>query len=281
MIHKSIVKYFIFTVFLLSDTLYAFNTLEDAIAFSETEAGQNAAHLLIEGDLSYLDHNLPLDFITVSTLSPKELDLLKNTIYARHGYIFESSDLREHFEKFDWYTSSHKNIDSLLTKMDKINLNLINGFLVIPSQKHNLPDEKELSGLWHISLFMPSGFSNVLQLFDDSTFIYRYSQMRQVPLINSFSGTYELKNNQLLLKSEKKTIIKHSGKAEFSGFSGYQWSDAEKVTVDFIQEYRFPFSGIHTLSDLLEKPPKGMENREVIILGSVQFYLYSKDPSDY
>lgn len=33
----------------------------------------------------------------------KELRLMRNTIYARHGYTFQSPDLQEYFAQFDWY----------------------------------------------------------------------------------------------------------------------------------------------------------------------------------
>ena len=33
----------------------------------------------------------------------KTLRIWRNAIYARHGYIFKSSDLCRHFSKFDWY----------------------------------------------------------------------------------------------------------------------------------------------------------------------------------
>jgi protein containing caspase domain len=32
-----------------------------------------------------------------------ELRLMRNTIYARHGYMFQSADLQEYFSQFDWY----------------------------------------------------------------------------------------------------------------------------------------------------------------------------------
>jgi hypothetical protein len=34
----------------------------------------------------------------VSTLTKNELKMMRNEIYARHGYIFKASDLRLYFE---------------------------------------------------------------------------------------------------------------------------------------------------------------------------------------
>lgn len=38
-----------------------------------------------------------------SRYSKDELRLKRNTIYARHGYAFSSSDLTEYFSQFEWY----------------------------------------------------------------------------------------------------------------------------------------------------------------------------------
>jgi len=47
------------------------------------------------------------------------LRLLRNEIFARHGRIFSSEDLKEHFFKFDWYSESIEYNDSLLTIDEK------------------------------------------------------------------------------------------------------------------------------------------------------------------
>jgi hypothetical protein len=39
----------------------------------------------------------------MSQLSSWELILMRNEIYARHGWVFRRADLRNHFEKQPWY----------------------------------------------------------------------------------------------------------------------------------------------------------------------------------
>jgi len=39
----------------------------------------------------------------LSGLSDWDLDLMRNEIYARHGYIFNRQDLRNYFESQSWY----------------------------------------------------------------------------------------------------------------------------------------------------------------------------------
>lgn len=53
------------------------------------------------GDREVLDE--PLDPGALSTCSPRELRLLRNAIFARHGYRFRDEALRAHFGRFEWY----------------------------------------------------------------------------------------------------------------------------------------------------------------------------------
>lgn len=50
------------------------------------------------------DHLIEEDVIQeLSQFSKDELRILRNTIYAHYGYNFHSKDLKDYFEKFDWY----------------------------------------------------------------------------------------------------------------------------------------------------------------------------------
>jgi hypothetical protein len=52
-----------------------------------------------------------LDRLDLSGLSKAELRLLRNEIYARHGQIFNSADLRAHFSRESWYRPRFKEVD--------------------------------------------------------------------------------------------------------------------------------------------------------------------------
>lgn len=49
-------------------------------------------------------------YMNLPTLSmqKKDLRLLRNLFYAKHGYIFKSQDLKDIFENFDWYKPNPK-----------------------------------------------------------------------------------------------------------------------------------------------------------------------------
>jgi hypothetical protein len=48
-------------------------------------------------------HQRLLSSDEISTLSPDELRIARNEIFARRGFSFKSPDLRAHFAKFSWY----------------------------------------------------------------------------------------------------------------------------------------------------------------------------------
>lgn len=55
----------------------------------------------------------------------KELRIMRNEIFAAHGYIFNSKDLNEYFNKHDWYKPESKEVSEKLTDIEKINLQII------------------------------------------------------------------------------------------------------------------------------------------------------------
>jgi len=68
------------------------------------------------------------DQLTKSELygkSADELRIMRNEIFARHGYIFKSEDLQEYFTSKEWYKPLHKDVTDLLTDSDKKNIELI------------------------------------------------------------------------------------------------------------------------------------------------------------
>lgn len=55
-------------------------------------------------------------------LSGSELRIMRNAIYARHGYIFQSADLSRFFSQFSWYEPRYSNVESLLSSIEKHNV---------------------------------------------------------------------------------------------------------------------------------------------------------------
>lgn len=76
-----------------------------------------------EGSLRYLNYN------DISGRSKWELSVMRNEIYARHGYIFTSNmSIKNHFESKSWYEPRYYNVDNRLSKIEKWNINYIKSY---------------------------------------------------------------------------------------------------------------------------------------------------------
>lgn len=70
--------------------------------------------LITEGELEKLDD--------------KTVELIKNEIYARHGYIFTDRALKKYFETFSWYKPNDDYSPKLLNQTEKANIKIIKKF---------------------------------------------------------------------------------------------------------------------------------------------------------
>lgn len=75
---------------------------------------QGSERLLSENDVKYLTN--------------WGMAVMKNEIYARHGMIFKPGMLKDHFEKQSWYHPSATNVQSKLTRVERANLNYLEGY---------------------------------------------------------------------------------------------------------------------------------------------------------
>lgn len=69
-----------------------------------------------------------LTYSDVSYLSKKELRLARNEIYARHGRIFDSDDLKNYFNNCFWYEPEYYSWefdDSWLSEIERANINFL------------------------------------------------------------------------------------------------------------------------------------------------------------
>jgi hypothetical protein len=61
----------------------------------------------------------------IKGFSKQELRVLRNEIYARHGHIFKSKDLRNYFSAKDWYKPQYEDASDLLNTIEKKNIAFI------------------------------------------------------------------------------------------------------------------------------------------------------------
>ena len=58
----------------------------------------------------------------------KELEIMRNSIYARYGYKFKRADLLDHFSQYSWYTPTTSDMEDIYNKMndnEKYNIDFI------------------------------------------------------------------------------------------------------------------------------------------------------------
>ncbi|MBQ8656816.1 MAG: YARHG domain-containing protein [Prevotella sp.] len=72
----------------------------------------------------YLSQRL-VDESDISGLTKEDLRVLRNAIYARHGYKFKSADLREFFSRYSWYQPRYDNVESQLNRIERKNVAFI------------------------------------------------------------------------------------------------------------------------------------------------------------
>ena len=66
-----------------------------------------------------------LDKKTVENLSKADIFILRNAIYAKHGYAFKKRPLRAYFDNHTWYMPVYSDIRKLLTETEKKNIQLL------------------------------------------------------------------------------------------------------------------------------------------------------------
>lgn len=61
----------------------------------------------------------------VENLKKGDISIIRNTIYARHGYSFKNRPLRVFFDAQSWYIPIHTDIKSEFTELEKKNIQLL------------------------------------------------------------------------------------------------------------------------------------------------------------
>lgn len=58
----------------------------------------------------------------------KELRIMRNYIFARHGMIFKSKSLKRYFKQFDWYSPTRKDVASDMSQIEIDNVRFIKSY---------------------------------------------------------------------------------------------------------------------------------------------------------
>jgi hypothetical protein len=114
-----------------------------------SSAQNNFYNAVYSGDINYLrlyindfnDRSVEHEYFSNNT----DLRLLRNTIYAMHGYGFRSMDLQEHFNKFAWYNGTKDDVENELNEKERKLIRVI-----LAMEQVNPPSPNDIIGLWTI-----------------------------------------------------------------------------------------------------------------------------------
>jgi hypothetical protein len=73
----------------------------------------------------------------IKNLRKLDLEIIKNSVFARHGYSFKKATYRNFFEQTDWYIPVSNNVDNDLSPMEKENVALLNRFIKYAEDKYD------------------------------------------------------------------------------------------------------------------------------------------------
>ena len=164
--------------------------------------------VVYDGKLPLLDKNIPDSALAV--LNKEELRLLRNTIYAKHGMIFQSDDLKTHFQQFSWYNPRSNNVDGRLTEVDKNNIEDIQAFEnTKPNPKLN---KKDLVKTYLYTVPVPSWCPEI-KINNDNTIEGNGGQE------DNWKGTYRIENGFLVVLVTEQYV----GEAVYFLSSNWRW----------------------------------------------------------
>lgn len=69
-----------------------------------------------------------LQVTDLKNLKKLDLEIIRNTIYARHGFTFGKKSVRQFFDFIEWYVPISHNVEAKLTKLEIKNIALLKRF---------------------------------------------------------------------------------------------------------------------------------------------------------
>jgi hypothetical protein len=198
--------------------------------------------VIYSGSIKLLDEYLPETALAV--LNKDELRLLRNSIYAKHGMIFQSDDLKAHFQQFDWYETKSNNVEAQLADVDKANIKKIQAF-ENAQPNPNLNKSDFISEYWgQIPLGIGSGCPEI-HFNDTHTILYNnYKE-------DTFKGSYKIENGFLVVLVTEQYVVKEYDTQTTEYFLSNNWHWPSGVTYsDGTVVYKEPVKMVFPVGDV-------------------------------
>jgi len=211
--------------------------------------------VIYDGTVALLDYYLPESALAV--LDRDELRLLRNSIYAKHGMIFQSEDLKTHFQKFRWYNPRRNNVDSFLTEVDRTNIEKI---LMFENTGPNLNlNIRDLVG-GYVALYPVPSWSPEININANNTIEGILGDE------DNWEGTYTLEDGFLVVLVTKQYV----GSSAYFLNNNWRWPDGVTYN-DGTITYRVPIRMVFPVGNLssMDTPYGAVGRRQI---GSVLWF---------
>jgi hypothetical protein len=243
----------------------------------EVVHNDRAITAIYEGDLEQLDRIFS-DF-NLAILDADELRILRNMIFARHGYQFSSIELQEWFTQYSWYEPQYDYVNHLLDVVDTININRIKLFESAHKEnKEIIVTVGDLIGIWHASPVVAAGYNDLMYFFPDMSFRYSPNQMDWSQRLSAMYGSWEIDHNRLVLYIGTMAVMVGGEIVEptASCASEFAIEGAQNDAVEFEppQQWVFPITNIITE----EYDPYPQADMDRINIGGFTWWKLSTDP---
>jgi hypothetical protein len=248
----------------------------DIYRLSSQELSNDKAIRILLGEKELLDDYV--DIFSLGKINKKYYRIIRNMIYAKYGYIFNTPELANFFSRYDWYKPAYTNVDSRLTAIDKYNIKIVQAFESMNENTSTISWNNRKTGIWQTSPAMAAGWSDRFVIYADNRLEYYDSQMRQLPLRVGMTGVYTIKGNVLEFQVNKMIYLMTDSEIEVNGMSGYAWENSKSNTIIFEKPiiYKFPVTVIFSK----EFGKNNELTRETITFGGQEYYKLSDNVND-
>ncbi len=94
--------------------------------FRESEGDSDLAEFLTEDAIKFNASKTQLRKEDVENMHKGDLEVIRNAIYARHGYSFKNRRMRYLFDRsVDWYMPVSTNVSQQFTALERKNIDLL------------------------------------------------------------------------------------------------------------------------------------------------------------
>jgi len=236
------------------------NSWEGSYSYIPNIGFSAGKRIIYNGTITLLDFIIPDSALAV--LNKDELQLLRNSIYAKHGMIFQSNDLKAHFQQFNWYNPRNNNVERLLTEDDKTNIKNIQTFE--NAQPNNNLSKKEIIGKGLYFYPVPD-WSPEITINDDNTIEWIGGGE------DNFKGTYKIENGFLVVLVTEQIV----GTANY--FQNKSWNWPKGVTYsNYIVKYKEPIKMVFPVGDMAIFESNETELMQKRQIGSIS-WIFSLD----